>query len=343
MLDARRPAVFARRLGLWLARHAAAKHGLPTVHSLGPAQALLRRARSIPADLTIVHTEVPFWVGERLLRDGRRVAADFEDWHSEDLLPEDRARRPLSLIRDIEQTLLRQAVFSTTTSEALANTMYQRHGGRLAQVVTNSFPLQPDPHQAASGEPPALFWFSQTLGPGRGLEPFLAAWQNTRHLSRVFLLGEPYNGFDQILLAQFSEERRARLSFLPVVPPHDLPAVIARHDIGLALEPNVPANKDCTISNKILQYLNAGLAVVASDTAGHREVLARGPDAGVIMDFRDAAAAAAALDALLADRETLARRQQAARRLAEEVYCWEQEAPKLLALVEAALAATPSP
>ena len=35
------------------------------------------------------------------------------------------------------------------------------------------------------------------------------------------------------------------------------------------------------------------------------------------------------------------RRQKAARRLAEEVYCWEREAPKLLAAVEAALAATP--
>jgi glycosyltransferase involved in cell wall biosynthesis len=131
------------------------------------------------------------------------------------------------------------------------------------------------------------------------------------------------------------------LSFLALVPPGTLPATIARHDIGLALEPNVPANKNCTISNKILQYLNAGLAVLATPTAGHGEVLARGPDAGVIVDFHDTASATATLDALLADREALARRQKAARRLAAEVYCWEREAPKLLAAVEAALAATP--
>jgi len=33
----------------------------------------------------------------------------------------------------------------------------------------------------------------------------------------------------------------------------------------------------------------------------------------------------------------LMRRQQAARRLAEDVYCWEQAAPRLLSLVAAAL------
>jgi glycosyltransferase involved in cell wall biosynthesis len=341
MLDARRPAVFARRLGLWLARHAAAKHGLPTVYSLGPARALLRRARRIPADLTIVHTEVPFWVGANLLRDGRRVAADFEDWHSEDLLPDERAGRPLPLIRKIERTMLNATAFATTTSNALADALQERYRGPRAQVITNSFRLQPDPRSPVPGGPPTLFWFSQTLGPGRGLEPFFTAWQRTRQPSRVVLLGEPYQKYDRTLVGALRESHRTWLSFLAPVPPGNLPATIARHDIGLALEASVPSNKNCTISNKILQYLNAGLAVLATPTAGHREVLAREPDAGVIVDFHDTASAAATLDALLADREALARRQKAARRLAEEVYCWEREAPKLLAAVEAALAATP--
>ena len=46
---------------------------------------------------------------------------------------------------------------------------------------------------------------------------------------------------------------------------------------------------------------------------------------------------AAALDHLLGDRVELLRRQQAARRLAEEVYCREQEAPRFLPLVAEAL------
>ena len=46
---------------------------------------------------------------------------------------------------------------------------------------------------------------------------------------------------------------------------------------------------------------------------------------------------AATLDRLLGDQEGLARRQTAARRLAEQVYCWEKEAPRLHELVERSL------
>jgi len=186
-------------------------------------------------------------------------------------------------------------------------------------------------------EVPALFWFSQTLGPGRGLEQFLAAWARTRHESRVVLLGEARAGFAAQLRALVPESHRPRLEFLPLVPPADLPALIARHDIGLALEQPFIVNRDLTITNKILQYLNAGLAVVASDTAGQREVLAHEPGAGLIVKTDDTAAFAAALDGLVADRGQLAARQRAARRLAETTYCWEREAPRLLALVAGSL------
>ncbi len=332
-----RVTVFRRRLLLWAARRAAAKTGLETIRALGPAGALLRRARRLPADLTIVHNEVPHWVGTRLLGDGRLVAADFEDWHSEDLLPAQRAQRPLGLLRRVEQTLLTQAMHTTTTSHALADALFARYGGRRAEVITNSFPLQPDPHQGAPGQPPAFFWFSQTLGPGRGLELFLAAWRSTRHPSRLALLGAPLSGFNQRLLARLPAAWHSRVSFLPLVPPAELPTVIANHDIGLALEQAEIPSRDLTITNKILQYLNAGLAVVASDTAGQREVLSRAPDAGLLVNLSDATVTAAALDHLLGDRAELMRRQQAARRLAEDVYCWEQAAPRLLSLVAAAL------
>ncbi len=109
------------------------------------------------------------------------------------------------------------------------------------------------------------------------------------------------------------------------------------HDIGLALEQSFIANRDLTITNKILQYLNAGLAVVASDTRGQREVLAHAPDAGVMVKLAETADLAQTLDRLLADRHALAWHQAAARRLAEQVYCWEKEAPRLLDIVERAL------
>jgi glycosyltransferase involved in cell wall biosynthesis len=335
------------RLHTWLARKFTAL-GVPSVPALGPYSALLRVTTATPADLTIVHTELGLCVGHALLG-RRRVAADFEDWHSEDLLPSARRHRPLRQLRAAERELLHRAAYVVTTSGCLADALHARYSGTRPHVLTNSFPLQPAPPSASSHLPttrhpllatsplPSFFWFSQTLGPGRGLEAFLAAWQRMRSPGKLVLLGEPVAGYADALLSPLSAEQRARVQLRPLVSPTDLPGVIAQHDVGLALEQRHNPNHDLTISNKILQYLNAGLAVVASDTCGQREVLARGP-VGLLAPFEDPAAAAGVLDSLLQDRPRLAACQRAARALAESHYCWEREEPRLLALVERALA-----
>jgi glycosyltransferase involved in cell wall biosynthesis len=156
----------------------------------------------------------------------------------------------------------------------------------------------------------------------------------------VCLLGQVHPDYRRTLERRVPEERRARLQFLPPVPPGDLPAVVAHHDIGLALEPSTPPNKDLTISNKMLHYLNAGLPALATATRGQREVLARGPGAGLIVDLAAPEALAVQLDALLADPARRRAMSAAARRAAEETFCWEREAPVLLSAVRTALASS---
>ncbi len=328
------PRAWILRARTRLARELASRGLRSSVHTLGPAAALLRAARARPADLVIAHNEIAHWAGLRLLDSGRRVAADIEDWHSEDLLPADRVGRPLAILRRVERDLLRRAACVTTTSEALADALHARYGGCRPEVLTNSFPLPTLPRtRHANGAPPAFFWFSQTTGPGRGLEAFLAAWALVTRPSRLVLLGEVRESYARHLLSSVPAESRDRVEFLPLVPPDELPALIARHDLGLALEQSAIPNRDLTITNKILQYLGAGLAVVATPTAGQREVLARDPAAGILDTFSDPAFAARALDAILSDPDALAARRAAARRLAEKHYCWELEAPRHVARV----------
>ena len=333
---AARMAALGRRAGTWAGRRLT-RLGWESPLSLGPAWALGRRARALTADLTIVHTELPFCIGTDLLSRGRRVAADFEDWHSRDLLPGAQIGRPVGLLTRTEQTLMRACSYNSTTSHAMANALQKTYGGKPPVVLTNSFPLPPPPVAKALAAHPAFFWFSQTIGPGRGLEPFLAAWRQMKQPSRLCLLGQVGDSYRSELLASVPPDRRSRLEFLPIVAPDELPGVIARHDLGLALEPSEPANKDLTISNKILQYLGAGLAVVASGTAGQREVLARAPGAGLLVTLGETAELTGQLDTLLTNPRALAAQKAAARRAAEKTYCWEQEEPHLIAAVEGAL------
>lgn len=311
--------------------------GIERRSALGSFHRLYRAACRQPADLTIVHAELGLAVGCELLKRGRRVSVDIEDWYSRDLLPSARSHRPLRLLERIERCALHNASFVTTTSQAMAEALHTTYAGKKLCVITNSFPLQPALATSEPGKTPTLFWYSQTIGPGRGLEAFLRALNQTNAPSRLCLLGEIGPDYKNHLLNLLSGPHQASVEFLPLTSPSHLPQVIARHDIGFALEETEPANKNLTISNKILQYLNAGLTIVASKTAGHREVLQGTPDAGILVDTGNSVQFTKTLDDLLSNPDALRKRQQAARKLAEDKYCWEKEAPKLLALVERAL------
>ncbi|MDD2765425.1 MAG: hypothetical protein PHE83_15795 [Opitutaceae bacterium] len=321
-----------------LTRMATARLHFESPSALGPARRLLAAARRLPADLTIVHCEAPAWVGLQLLGEGRRVAADFEDWYSEDLLPADRRHRPLALLRKVEQRLLHRASYVSTTSQAMAAGLHARYGGNPPAVIRNVFPLPPPPRRRAD-QPPIFVWLSQTVGPGRGLEAFLDAWATLPDPPKVRLLGRVSSEYRAALLARVPAGRHRALRFDPPLPPATLPAYLAEADIGLALEPRHPPSRDLTASNKIFHYLGAGLAVLATPTVGQCEVFAAAPGIGWLDDFSDRSTSSALLGRICETREGLCRAQAQARLSAETVFCWEKESPRLLELVRTALSA----
>ncbi len=329
---------FIHRLTTAVARKAIRlKLELPS--ALGPVSALSAAAQSTPADLTLLHNEAPQQLAPALHKRGRRIAADFEDWYSEDLLPSARRHRPLRLLDATERFLLRHAAYTSTTSNSLSHALHARHGGTPPVVIPNTFPLQANPRDIAHrNEAPSFLWFSQTIGPGRGLEEFLAAWALTQAPSQVALLGNLSPGYDEQLLASLPAAHRKRLVFLSAVAPDELPRAIARHDLGLALEQNISPSRNLTITNKLFQYLNAGLALIATPTQGQREVFAEDSVIGLLDNLSNPSAFAARLDALLLSPTTINAMGAASRRLAEKKFCWEKTAPTLLSSVARALA-----
>lgn len=341
-----RATAFVQRGATWLARQACGRFGWEHAQALGPAGALLRLARAVPAELTIVHTEIPTWAARHLIGDGRRVAVDVEDWYSEDLLPADRRSRPLRLLQDAESFALRHACYASATSQAMADALVAAYGCPAPIVLRNTFPLQPVARtdRPPGDAPPRFIWFSQTIGPGRGLEGFLDAWNLTTTASEVHLLGDVRPGYRAELLRRVPGDRHHRVHFLPLVSPAELPLKLAEFDLGLALEETRPRSRDVTITNKIFQYLNAGLAVIATATAGQTEVMQAAPETGLLVPAGEAVRLAARLDAALGDRARLRAMQLAARRAATDIFSWEREEPRLLASVAQALSgANPHP
>ncbi|PON16127.1 hypothetical protein C2W62_20105, partial [Candidatus Entotheonella serta] len=59
------------------------------------------------------------------------------------------------------------------------------------------------------------------------------------------------------------------------LPNRELLSRIAEHDIGLALEQCDCPSRDLTITNKLFQYLLGGLALIATQTQGQAEAIAK--------------------------------------------------------------------
>jgi len=311
--------------------------GFQSPVSLGSYHALRGLALRTPAELTILHTEIPFSIGNSLVAHGRRIAADFEDWHSRDLLPASRASRPLRLIEGSERFLMQRSAYTSAPSRSMADALASAYGGRPPVAIPNSFPLQPEPRPIPRKSPPAFLWFSQTIGEGRGLEEFLKAWSLCRAPSSVSLLGEVSDSYKEKLICLVPGNRRSSLKFLPLTSPENLPFVIAEYDIGLALEPALPESRYLTTTNKIFQYLNAGLAVLATPTAGQREVLSKVPAAGIPVDLGNPEVLAEKLEAIIGDPARLAAMGNASRQAAVQQFSWEHFEPLLVDTVNAAL------
>lgn len=107
------------------------------------------------------------------------------------------------------------------------------------------------------------------------------------------------------------------------------------YDVGLALERPENDNYSRTVTNKFFSYMLAGLAVLATDTPGQREVFNNVPAAAALYSAGDAGALAAQLQQWLDQPERLRAAQEAAWRATRDQYCWDIESRKLTARLEA--------
>ncbi|ARV61245.1 glycosyl transferase family 1 [Nostocales cyanobacterium HT-58-2] len=305
---------------------------------------MLKAARQARADLIIVHSEAGLWVGKQLLDEGFRVGVDFEDWFSEDLSLSARAIRPIAKLKALEQFLARECTYCLTTSHAMAEALAATYQVPKPTVIYNTFPwserAQIDRQKRDNRHNPSLpsiHWFSQTIGPGRGLETLFQALPHLTTPVEIHLRGHYPESSRQWLEPQLSSQWRDRIFIHPTVPNAELLSRIAEHDIGLALEVPYCLNKQFTTSNKLFQYLQAGLAVIATDTAGQREIFSQQPAIGQLIPSNHPEALTQALNNFLQNPEKLIAAKAAALQAAKDKFHWESQIETLLRVTERAI------
>jgi hypothetical protein len=208
-------------------------------------------------------------------------------------------------------------------------------------TVLNTFaplPAKQAPSGPALGVPLRLYWFSQTVGPGRGLEGFIR-WLGPINVPVTLSLRGMVSASQKQELEHLWNttgcNTHSKICFLPTAPADQMVALAAEHDVGLNLEENTPLNRDLCLTNKIFTYLGAGIPQILSPTRGNLKFEAEAPGAAFVI--RDSNSSGQILR-LLADPLHWSKAREAVLLKNSESFRHESQMNKLINLVRKALA-----
>ncbi len=177
-----------------------------------------------------------------------------------------------------------------------------------------------------------LFWFSQTIGPDRGLETVVKALNEIQGncRSELYIMGNVAHNFDQKLL---SFANNFRIHFLPPVPPDQIFEIASGYDIGLSIEMPDFKNRDLCLTNKIFTYLLAGNCIIFSNTKAQIDFCNTYPNVGFLYDSGSYTNLADLVKDLCMNRDKLENAKRKSLQLANETLNWEIEQVKFLQIV----------
>ncbi|RYE20799.1 MAG: hypothetical protein EOP42_26890 [Sphingobacteriaceae bacterium] len=180
-----------------------------------------------------------------------------------------------------------------------------------------------------------LIWFSQYIGFGRGLEYVFTALNEIQNfdfeLHIIGFLSPEVSDFIQKKI--FGTNIFSKIKIHSPLPPDQLISFINQFDIGLAIETGQPLNRDICLSNKIFSYIQAGLAVLATNTTAQKQLLSTYPTIGKLYDKNSTAALTNCIKRFYTDPKLLLSCKKSAFSIGQTTLNWETESIKFLSLI----------
>ncbi|WP_165825447.1 glycosyltransferase [Pedobacter yonginense] len=310
--------------------------GLP-LSAIGRATpSLIAEAKNIKADLYIAHNLAALPAAVIAAKKHHaKCGFDAEDFHRNEVA-DGQDRFDVKLKTEIENRFLNKLDYLTTSSDQIG-LAYQSIYPKLNPItILNVFPTtQYTPNKIGNGL--KLFWFSQTVGAGRGLEDVIKALAQLKDLDiELHLLGnadEQSQSSIKVTGEKLGLHDR-KIIFHSPIPPDDIVRFASAFDIGLATEIGIPRNRDLCLTNKLFTYLNAGLAVIATDTSAQKAFMEKYPQIGSVYPIGNLEALINIISNYYHDRTRLEEAQFNSLSLANQTLNWENEKSKFLLIVK---------
>ncbi len=299
---------------------------------------LIKAATRHRADLYIAHNLAALPVAVKAAKKHHaKIGFDAEDFHRNET-SNDINSPDVKLKSAIENKYIPLVDYISVSSPGIGAAYRQLFPAKKPVVILNAFPVDNaiTIKYNLSPAPLKLFWFSQTIGPQRGLEDVINALKALNNDKiELHLLGDLSPSANSYL-ADIGAGN-INLNIHPPMAPARINEFASQFDIGLALEPAFCLNNDLALSNKIFTYMQAGLAIVASDTTAQKSLLEEYPKIGGLYKKGDKKALADLIKYYFDNRTDLIMAKKQSRAVACGELNWERESEKFLSLINKAL------
>jgi len=252
---------------------------------------LVNLASSAKADLYIGHYPIGLAVAAYASKFwNSKYAYDSEDLHSEEQPDNYEGNKQTKRIKIIEKKYLAGCEYISTVSEKVAERIVEIYNVPKPIVLHNVFQLLERSNLDKKrldkrGDNLSLYWYSQVIGPDRGIEDLINAAGLIKENIQIHLRGNIDENYKKNLVNLARSYNVSNILFFhPQVSSTELFSRCVEHDIGLALEQNVSKSRMLTITNKLFFYMLAGLAVLASNTPGQKILYDKYPNMGLIYE-----------------------------------------------------------
>ena len=226
-----------------------------------------------------------------------------------------------------------------TVSPPIADEIRTRYHIRQVSLVRNTPKYQivarsDRLHQYLGLDPKTrIALYQGVLHSERGLKQLISAAAFLEQDNVIIMMGNgPIEMISELTSLIAHKGVADHVKIIPAVPYEELLSWTISANIGLIIyPPNYSLNVQMCLPNKFFEYLMAGLPVLASQLDAVGEAI-RTYDVGQVVSSLEPAVVGAAINAMLADHNALARMQHNALEAAKQEFNWEKEKERLLHL-----------
>lgn len=276
----------------------------------------LKVCKNEKADFIVAHNPGAFYPTYQLAKMLKiPFGIDVEDYHP----GEYQDTTTINLYKTLLKKTIPKAAYITYAAEPIGQqVLIDTHYKGISKEVLNAFPKQEfeiKVNDVGSSSVIRIVWFSQHISKGRGLDELLKNWSQLAQSSiELHLIGALDTSLNEWIATY------KNIIIHPPMTQPELHQFLLTCHVGLALEDkHSNYNRNLCITNKIIAYYQAGLAIIATETLGQQSFFKRFQPKGNIIEPDD----------LIQTIQDLNPATFANKPLQEQQLDWEDESKKL--------------